>query len=90
MGDQTVSPTQAPPQPVIKESLFSTRNLAATAVGIALYAALTLPFNLNTLPGLYDVANTPTVAIPIVFGFIYGPIAGLFSGFIGNILSDQL
>jgi energy-coupling factor transport system substrate-specific component len=73
-----------------KESLFSTKNLVATAVGIALYAALTIPFNVFTVPGLYDVAIRPTVAIPIVFGFIFGPVAGFFSGFIGNILSDQL
>lgn len=73
-----------------RESLFSTKNLVATAVGIALYAALTIPFNVFTIPGVYDVAIRPTVAIPIAFGFIFGPVAGFFSGFIGNILSDQL
>jgi energy-coupling factor transport system substrate-specific component len=74
----------------MRESLFSTKNLVATAVGIALYAALTIPFNVFTLPGVYAVAIRPTVAIPIVFGFVFGPIAGFFSGFIGNILSDQV
>ncbi|MDG6952911.1 MAG: ECF transporter S component [Nitrososphaerota archaeon] len=70
--------------------MLSTKNLVATAIGIALYAALTIPFNVFTIPGVYDVAIRPTVAIPIVFGFIFGPVAGFFSGFIGNILSDQL
>lgn len=88
--DQTTTPTPTPAPVMVKESLFSTKNLVATAVGIALYAALTIPFNVFTLPGVYDVAIRPTVAIPIVFGFIFGPIAGFFSGFIGNILSDQL
>jgi energy-coupling factor transport system substrate-specific component len=62
----------------------------AIAVGTALYAALTIPFNIFTFPGVYDVALRPTVAIPIVFGFVFGPVAGFFSGFIGNIISDQL
>jgi energy-coupling factor transport system substrate-specific component len=74
----------------VKESLFSTKNIVATAIGIALYAALTIPFNVFTFPGVYLVAIRPTVAIPIVFGFIFGPVAGFFSGFIGNIISDQL
>jgi energy-coupling factor transport system substrate-specific component len=90
LAEQTSSLTPGPIPFKQKESLLSTKNLVATAVGIALYASLTIPFNLFTLPGLYDVAIRPTVAIPIVFGFVFGPIAGFFSGFIGNILSDQL
>jgi energy-coupling factor transport system substrate-specific component len=85
-----VPPSQIPATAWMKESLFSTKNLVATAVGIALYAALTIPFNLFSLPGVYAIAIRPTVAIPIVFGFVFGPIAGFFSGFIGNILSDQV
>lgn len=73
-----------------KESLISTKNLVATAVGIALYAALTVPFNVFQIPGVYLVAVRPTVAIPIVFGFLFGPLAGFFSGFLGNIISDQI
>jgi energy-coupling factor transport system substrate-specific component len=92
MADVTTAPQQAAPAPApkVKESLLSTKNIVATAVGIALYAALTIPFNVFTFPGVYLVAIRPTVAIPIVFGFIFGPIAGFFSGFIGNIISDQL
>ena len=90
MDDQPTSSGKQSVAAEVRESLFSTKNLVATAVGIALYAALTIPFNIFTLPGLYDVAIRPTVAIPIVFGFVFGPLAGFFSGFIGNILSDQL
>ena len=93
MADQTgpVSQpgTSAPPMEM-KESLFSTKNIVAIAVGTALYAALTIPFNIFTFPGVYLVAVRPTVAIPIVFGFLFGPIAGFVSGFLGNIISDQL
>jgi energy-coupling factor transport system substrate-specific component len=73
-----------------KESLFSTKNLVAVAVGTALYAALTIPFNVLTFPGVYLVAVRPTVAIPIVFGIVFGPVAGFVSGFLGNIIADQL
>ncbi|MDG6941353.1 MAG: ECF transporter S component [Nitrososphaerota archaeon] len=90
MPEQAPSTAPGPVSIARKESLFSTKNLVATAIGIALYAALTIPFNVFTIPGVYDVAIRPTVAIPIVFGFIFGPVAGFFSGFIGNILSDQL
>jgi energy-coupling factor transport system substrate-specific component len=74
----------------MKESLFSTKNLVAIAVGTALYAALTIPFNIFQIPGVYLVSVRPTVAIPIVFGFLFGPLAGFISGFLGNIISDQI
>ncbi len=77
-------------QTTLKESLFSTKNLVAIAVGTALYAALTIPFNIFQIPGVYLVAVRPTVAIPIVFGFLFGPLAGFISGFLGNIISDQI
>ena len=78
------------PPTIKRESPFSTKNLVAIAVGTALYAALTIPFNVLTIPGVYLVAIRPTVAIPIVFGFIFGPVAGFVSGFLGNVLSDQV
>jgi energy-coupling factor transport system substrate-specific component len=93
LTEQAGSTPQAPPTTFpaqLKESLFSTKNIVAIAVGTALYAALTIPFNIFTFPGVYLVAIRPTVAIPIVFGFVFGPIAGFFSGFLGNIISDQL
>ena len=83
-------PPMATEQSSFKESLFSTKNLVAIAVGTALYAALTIPFNSLQLPGLYLVSVRPTVAIPVVFGLLFGPLAGFVSGFLGNIISDQV
>jgi len=71
-----------------RESLFSTKQIVAMAVGTALYAALTIPFNTLQIPGVWLVAVRPTVAIPMFFGFIFGPITGFVSGFLGNIISD--
>jgi energy-coupling factor transport system substrate-specific component len=74
----------------MKESPFSTKNLVAIAVGTALYAALTIPFNVFQIPGVYFVSVRPTVAIPIAFGFLFGPLAGFISGFLGNVISDGI
>jgi energy-coupling factor transport system substrate-specific component len=67
-----------------RESLFSTKQVVAMAVGTALYAALTIPFNAFQIPGVWLVAVRPTVALPIIFG----PITGFVSGLLGNIISD--
>ena len=73
----------------MKESFFSAKQIVAMAVGTALYAALTIPFNVFTIPGAGGlIAVRPTVAIPMLFGVVFGPITGFVSGLIGNILSD--
>jgi len=73
----------------MKESFFSAKQIVAMAVGTALYAALTIPFNGFTIPGAGGlIAVRPTVAIPMLFGFVFGPVTGFVSGLIGNILSD--
>ncbi len=74
----------------VKESLFSAKQIVAMAVGTALYAALTIPFNALQIPGVGLIAVRPTVAIPMLFGFVFGPITGFVSGFLGNILSDAV
>lgn len=74
----------------MKESFFSAKQIVAMAVGTALYAALTIPFNTLQIPGVGLVAVRPTVAIPMLFGFVFGPITGFVSGFLGNILSDAV
>ena len=73
----------------MKESFFSTKQIVAMAVGTALYAVLTIPF--NTLPIFSaggPITVRPTVAIPMLFGFVFGPLTGFVSGLVGNILSD--
>ena len=73
----------------MKESFFSAKQIVAMAVGTALYAALTIPFNVFQIPGAGGlIAVRPTVAIPMLFGFVFGPITGFVAGLLGNILSD--
>jgi energy-coupling factor transport system substrate-specific component len=74
----------------MKESFFSTKQIVAMAVGTALYGALTIPFNIITIPGVSQVAVRPTVAIPMLFGFVFGPITGFVAGLLGNVLSDAV
>lgn len=74
----------------VGESLFSTKQVVAMAVGTALYAALTIPFNALQIPGVWLVAVRPTVAIPMFFGFVFGPITGFVSGFLGNTIADAV
>jgi len=73
----------------MKESFFSAKQIVAMAVGTALYAALTIPFNVFQIPGAGGlIAVRPTVAIPMLFGIVFGPITGFVAGLLGNILSD--
>ena len=80
------------PAPAVqgRESLFSTRNVAAITIGTGLFAVLAIPFNIFTFPSFSLVSARPAVAIPIVFGFVFGPVAGFFSGFLGGVISDQI
>jgi energy-coupling factor transport system substrate-specific component len=76
--------------PKVRESLFSTKQVVAMAVGTALYAALTIPFNFLQIPGVWLVAVRPTVAIPMLFGFVFGPVTGFVSGLLGNTIADAV
>jgi len=71
-----------------KESFFSAKQIVAMTVGTALYAALTIPFNVFQMPAAGLIAVRPTVAIPMLFGIVFGPITGFVTGLLGNILSD--
>jgi len=73
----------------MKESFFSAKQIVAMAVGAVLYAALTIPFNVFQIPGAGGlIAVRPTVAIPMLFGIVFGPFAGFVVGLLGNLLSD--
>jgi energy-coupling factor transport system substrate-specific component len=72
----------------MKESFFSAKQIVAMAVGTVLYAALTIPFNVFQIPGAGLIAVRPTVAVPMLFGIVFGPITGFVAGLLGNILSD--
>ncbi len=69
-----------------KKSLISTKTVVAIGLGAALYYALSyisIPIGPNT-------SLRPAVALLTIIGAMFGPIAGLFAGFIGHALFDAL
>lgn len=66
----------------------TTRTIVYAAIGAALYA-VAAQFSF-LLPGTANVSLRPGFALVTFFGFAFGPIAGLFVGFVGNALADQI
>lgn len=66
----------------------TSRTVVYSAIGAALYGVLGL-FDF-LLPGTTNVAIRPAFAIVTFFGFAFGPIVGLFTGLVGNAITDQL
>jgi energy-coupling factor transport system substrate-specific component len=65
---------------------ITSRTIVYAAIGAALYAlfgALQV-----VIPGTQNVAIRPSVGIVTFFGFAFGPIVGLFTGLVGNMLID--
>jgi energy-coupling factor transport system substrate-specific component len=59
------------------------------AIGTVLYAALMIPFNVLQIPSEGGViVIRPAIAIPMLFGVLFGPIAGFVIGLLGSILSN--
>src|SRR3990172_12526975 len=54
------------------------------------YPTRSLLLDSSDLPGRWLIAVRPTVAIPMLFGFVFGPITGFVAGFVGNVLSDAV
>jgi energy-coupling factor transport system substrate-specific component len=69
---------------------FGTREIVYSAIGAALYGVLSFVFNNIQLPGTTLVSFRPPVAIPMFMGVVFGPLVGLFSGLVGNVLGDLL
>lgn len=69
---------------------FGTREVVYAAIGAALYAVLAIATNFLQIPSAGNVSFRPAVAIPMFFGVAFGPIVGFISGFLGNIISDQI
>ncbi|MCG2767145.1 MAG: ECF transporter S component [Chloroflexota bacterium] len=67
-----------------------TREVVYMAIGAALYGVLSWIFNTIPMPSVSNVAFRPSIAIPIFFGFVFGPVVGFFTGAVGNILGDFL
>ncbi len=69
-----------------------TREVVWMAIGAALYAVFSWLFNgtVFVVPSLSQVALRPAIAIPMFFGFTFGPVVGFFSGAVGNMFGDAL
>ena len=69
-----------------------TREVVYMAIGAALYAIFSYLFNgtVFVVPSLSQVSLRPAIAIPMFFGFAFGPVVGFFSGAVGNIFGDAL
>lgn len=69
-----------------------TREVVFMAIGAALYAIFSYLFNgtVFAVPSVSQVALRPAICIPIFFGYTFGPLVGLFTGAVGNMLGDAL
>ena len=69
-----------------------TRQVVWMAIGAALYAVFSWFFNVTVfvVPSLSQVALRPAIAIPMFFGYAFGPVVGLFTGAVGNTFGDAL
>ena len=69
-----------------------TRQVVWMAIGAALYAVFSWLFNGSVffIPSVSQVALRPAIAIPMFFGYAFGPIVGFFTGAVGNMFGDAL
>ena len=69
-----------------------TRQVVYMAIGAALYAIFSYIFNgtVFVVPSVSQVALRPAIAIPMFFGYAFGPAVGLFTGAVGNMFGDAL
>ncbi len=69
-----------------------TREVVWMAIGAALYAVFSWLFNgtVFVVPSLSQVALRPAIAIPMFFGYTFGPVVGFFTGAVGNMFGDAL
>lgn len=69
-----------------------TREVVYMAIGAALYAIFAYIFNgtVFVVPSVSQVSLRPAIAIPMFFGYAFGPVVGFFSGAVGNMFGDAL
>ena len=69
-----------------------TRQVVWMAIGAALYAVFSWLFNgtVFVVPSISQVALRPAIAIPMFFGYAFGPVVGFFTGAVGNMFGDAL
>lgn len=69
-----------------------TRHVVYMAIGAALYAVFSYLFNGTVffVPSVSQVALRPAIALPMFFGYAFGPVVGFFTGAVGNMFGDAL
>jgi energy-coupling factor transport system substrate-specific component len=74
-----------------RSSLWSidSRVIVYSAIGAALYGVLVGVFKVP-VPGTTAVDVRPAFALVPFFGFAFGPVVGLFTGLVGNMIGDQI
>lgn len=65
-----------------------TRHVAYMGVGAALYTLLTYIFNALLSLSVGQLALQPQICVPILFGYVLGPVVGFFAGAVGSLLGD--
>ena len=68
---------------------IDSRTIVYAAIGAALYGVLVGLFKIP-VPGTTAVDARPAFALVPFFGFAFGPIVGLFTGLVGNMIGDQI
>lgn len=69
---------------------ITTRVIVYAAIGAALYAVFNFISFGFVLPGTQEVNIRPHYGLLTFFGFAFGPVVGFLTGFIGNVVGDQL
>ncbi len=72
--------------------MVGTREVVYMGIGAALYGVLSWLFNgtVFAVPSVSQVALRPGIAIPVLFGYLFGPVVGFFTGLVGNTIGDLL
>jgi len=66
----------------------TTRVIVYAAIGAALYGIAAV-FSV-LIPGTANVSVRPAFALVTFFGVAFGPVVGFFTGFVGNMIADQI
>jgi uncharacterized membrane protein len=72
--------------------VVGTRQVVYMAIGAALYAIFSYLFNgtVFVVPSVSQVSLRPAIALPMFFGYVFGPVVGFFTGAVGNMFGDAL
>ena len=80
----------AEPQSTPSPWSLTTRVIVYAAIGAALYAVFNWISFAIQIPGAESVSVRPHYGLLTFFGFAFGPVVGFLTGFVGNVVGDQL